>query len=229
LRSYLLDPPTHVVGDSFFNDHDQEQEDYNEGDEEEGLDLSELERRELRETWEATGWNEERRNGNGGWTVVNRPFNSSSTTRTITRDSGSGNGVGRSREETNSLAGRALRSKKGVYLIYCGEREKDIEGERVNVPRGFRTTTPLEGDEKGGRRGGGCGALLCAGLIEGVPKKVFVDGGNELEGYSSDLPPSSSGLADLEDEEEKLGEKVGKRGWKGCRGCVTRDLGCRRW
>jgi len=131
----------------------------------------------------------------------------------------------RTREETNSLSGRALRSKKKVCLIYCGGRgpTSSEEEEEEVIPVGFTANT-------GGGQRKGCGALLCArGLVEGVPKKVFVDGGMELEGMSSDLPPSSLGLADLEDEEEGLGERTGKRGWKSCKGCITRDLGCRRW
>ncbi|GAA5902413.1 uncharacterized protein JCM6883_001401 [Sporobolomyces salmoneus] len=165
---------------------------------------------------------------------VPNPNSRGETERVISRNSritanqqrqGSSTGeTGRSREETNSLSGRALRSKKGVYLLYCGGTEStSSEGE--SLPRGFER---VDGGKEAKPRG--CGALICArGLIEGIPKKVFADDKKEeLEAFSSDLPPSTIGLADLEDEEEGLGERVGKRGWKGCKGCITRDLGCRR-
>ncbi|GAA5957992.1 hypothetical protein JCM3765_006226 [Sporobolomyces pararoseus] len=154
---------------------------------------------------------------------------------------------GRSREETNSLSGRLLRSKKQVYLIYCGGGDHDEplqrseEEEEESLPKGFTNTNNIT--QKGGGRGRGCGVLLCSrGLIQsdpqqqggGVSKKVFTDSNSnndkvEIESCSSDLPPSFTWLTDLEEQDQEgLGERIGKRGWKNCKSCITRDLGCKR-
>lgn len=240
-----------MVGESFddSDSRDGEGEQEGEGGFESLRELIDSRRREEEEESGSGRRGEERE-----WTMISRPFGARTTeeeadgiledlreigrgeilgnSRTRERERrvphpeierGGGAGRGRSREETNSLSGRALRSKKGVYLIYCGGGGSSEEEEEEVVPVGFTAST-------GGGIGRGCGALLCArGLVEGVPKKVFVDRGQEVEGMSSDLPPSSLGLADLEDGEEGFGERVGKRGWKNCKGCITRDLGCRRW
>ncbi|GAA5908400.1 hypothetical protein JCM5296_005921 [Sporobolomyces johnsonii] len=142
----------------------------------------------------------------------------------------------RTREEVNALSGRALRSKKGVWLLYCGGEPAPVSAsaESTNpsspiddLPAGFSFASPPENQ--------GCGALVCSrALIDGVPSKVFVDNGVEEPAASSDLPPVAGKVGDLLDEEDGegdekgMGERVGKRGWKGCKGCVTRDLACRR-
>ncbi|GAA5853957.1 hypothetical protein JCM8547_008169 [Rhodosporidiobolus lusitaniae] len=135
----------------------------------------------------------------------------------------------RTREETNALMGHALRAKKGVYLLYCGGGEGEGE-DGEGVPRGFER---VEGKGKGKaieEGGGGCGALVCArALLDGVPPKIFTDGGAEVPAASSDLPPAIGRVGDWsEDGVEEGSERVGKRGSKGCKGCVTRDVGCRR-
>lgn len=287
IRSYFLEP-THLVGESFSNDDDNDNdndEDRWEPDEEVRRQMS-IRHRPPRP---------------GALWVINDPFSQSSSgssdepiTVMMTQEQVESSGVlrnairpsssttvtrqqqqqheqqpPRSREETNALAGRALRSKKGVYLIYCGGG-----GQETVVPRGFQANTGSRGG------GGGCGALVCArGLVEGVPKRIFVDrdnindnahtngNGNDEgeeeededdgsttlleEGFSSDLPPSSIALGDvvvdeIDDQDHDgdddvdsrprrqelsglLGERVGKRGRKNCRGCVTRDVACRRW
>ncbi|GAA5942471.1 hypothetical protein JCM3775_006997 [Rhodotorula graminis] len=153
----------------------------------------------------------------------------------------------RTREETNAMMGAALRSKKPVELLYCGGPA--VEG----LPAGFSwaddgaaasastsstastsastssTSAALKG--KGRARAEGCGALVCArALLEGVPGKVFEDQGREEAAASSDLPPCADKVADFGGEEDGLGggERIGERGWRGCKGCVTRDVGCKR-
>lgn len=130
------------------------------------------------------------------------------------------------------MMGHSLRSGKGVYSLYCGGDGGEGEGGEGEVPEGFYRA---QGGEGGGRKG--CGALVCArALVEGVPRKVFDDGdgkkgkGREEEAVSSDLPPHGGRVGDWDDGTTEEGaERVGRRGWKGCKGCVTRDVGCKRW
>ncbi|BGP35767.1 hypothetical protein JCM10296v2_007619 [Rhodotorula toruloides] len=129
----------------------------------------------------------------------------------------------RTREETNALMGMALRSKKEVYLLYCGGNGTLAE---ASLPTGFSFAENAEGDGNGG-----CGALVCSrALLEGVPDKVFDDelARRERPAASSDLPPRADRVGDWNEGTGTGGERVGKRGWKGCKGCVTRDIGCRR-
>ncbi|GAA5928433.1 hypothetical protein JCM1841_005672 [Sporobolomyces salmonicolor] len=142
----------------------------------------------------------------------------------------------RTREEVNALSGRALRSKKCVWLLYCGgslapspasSSSSNPSSPGDDLPAGFSFTAPPQNQ--------GCGALVCSrALLDGVPTKVFVDNGVEEPAASSDLPPVAGKVGDLLDDEDgegrekSMGERVGKRGWRGCKGCVTRDLACRR-
>ncbi|GAA5839934.1 hypothetical protein JCM9279_005214 [Rhodotorula babjevae] len=154
----------------------------------------------------------------------------------------------RTREETNAMMGAALRSKKPVALLYCGGA--GAEG----LPAGFSwaddataptsastsasasssasasTSSGAAGKGKGRARAEGCGALVCArALVDGVPGKVFEDQGREEPAASSDLPPCADKVADFGGDEGELGgERIGKRGWRGCKGCLTRDVGCKR-
>ncbi|GAA5845238.1 hypothetical protein JCM11251_003853 [Rhodosporidiobolus azoricus] len=161
--------------------------------------------------------------------VLNNPISASSPPRR------------RTREETNALMGHALRAKKGVYLLYCGgeEGERGVgEGEVGEaLPPGFSYAAG-GGEASEGRSAfrRGCGALLCArALLSGVPSKVFSDEdarrGLECAAASSDLPPSAARVTDWDATGKGEGdavERVGKRGWKGCKGCITRDVGCKR-
>ncbi|GAA6053785.1 hypothetical protein NBRC10513_005546 [Rhodotorula toruloides] len=136
---------------------------------------------------------------------------------------GTVSGGRRTREETNALMGMALRSKKEVYLLYCGGNGTV---EEVSLPPGFSFAGNAEED---GNQG--CGALVCSrALLEGVPDKVFDDepARRERPAASSDLPPRADRVGDWNEGTGVGGERVGKRGWKGCKGCVTRDIGCRR-
>ncbi|BGO96044.1 hypothetical protein NBRC10512v2_007760 [Rhodotorula toruloides] len=129
----------------------------------------------------------------------------------------------RTREETNALMGMALRSKKEVYLLYCGGNGAVDE---VSLPSGFAFAGNAAEDGNAG-----CGALVCSrALLEGVPDKVFDDepARRERPAASSDLPPRADRVGDWNEGTGVGGERVGKRGWKGCKGCVTRDIGCRR-
>ncbi|BGP20661.1 hypothetical protein JCM10213_001093 [Rhodosporidiobolus nylandii] len=137
----------------------------------------------------------------------------------------------RTREETNSLMGHALRAKKPVYLLYCGGGS----GADSPLPEGFTAESA-----SGGSGGGGCGALVCArALLDGVPGRIFSDpdarDGLEKQAAASDLPPHEGRVVDWAAEggdAEGVGgvgaERVAKRGKKGCKGCLTRDVGCRR-
>lgn len=157
----------------------------------------------------------------------------------------------RTREETNAMMGAALRSKKPVYLLYCGndgstliDDDDEEEGgggpsEEGRLPTGFHPGDAATGS-------GGCGALVCSrALLDGVPNMIFRDSSSDPESgpadtaaaaviveeeraASSDLPPRADRVADLF-EGDGVGERVGQRGWKKCRGCVTRDVACTRW
>ncbi|GAA6044352.1 hypothetical protein JCM8097_002783 [Rhodosporidiobolus ruineniae] len=143
----------------------------------------------------------------------------------------------RTREETNAMVGHALRGKKRVWVVYCGgeeglEEQDEEGGERL--PSGFEYVGGSDGESGSGARSRarGCGALLSARvLVDGVPPRVFSDAdaraGKERPAVASDLPPSVGRVGDLEGDGEG-GQRVGRRGWKGCKGCVTRDLGCKR-
>lgn len=136
----------------------------------------------------------------------------------------------RTREETNALMGATLRSKKSVWLLYCGSDGANGDGP---LPAGFshastRASNPH--DTPDAAFSSGCGALVCSrALLDGVPDKVFSDGRDSFEqpAASSDLPPRADKVSDLEGE--GAGERVGARGWKKCKGCVTRDIACTRW
>ncbi|GAA5982752.1 hypothetical protein JCM10908_006771 [Rhodotorula pacifica] len=142
----------------------------------------------------------------------------------------------RTREETNSLMGAALRSKKPVWLLYCGD-DGSFNGGGERLPAGFRSRGNSDG---GGEGRGGCGALVCSrALLDGVADKVFFDvplpenhedpddeEGQEYPAASSDLPPRADRVADL--ERDGTGDWVGVRGSKKCGGCVTRDVACTR-
>ncbi|GAA6006600.1 hypothetical protein JCM11491_003112 [Sporobolomyces phaffii] len=225
LRSYFLVEPTSSARSSFFAEEN--------GDDDRVVDLLRgISSESVTPAAAAPRPRDDNDEAETNWTIVERPFarprparsemtRTDDTTTTTTTTTASA----RSREETNSLAGRALRSRKRVYLVYCGGENHNNDEE--TVPNGF--------DDRNGRRQvqrGGCGALLCArGLVDGVPNKVFDDAHDTLDpvgGSSSDLPPSTTALADLVDDAHGLGERVGKRGWRGCKGCVTRDLGCRK-
>ena len=151
------------------------------------------------------------------------------------------------------MMGAALRSKKPVYLLYCGndgstliddDDDEDEEegggagpssGQGRRLPTGFHPGVATMGT-------GGCGALVCArALLDGVPNMIFRDSSasdpdpdsgpavtTEERAASSDLPPRADRVADLF-EGDGVGERVGRRGWKKCRGCVTRDVACTRW
>lgn len=149
------------------------------------------------------------------------------------------------------MMGAALRSKKPVYLLYCGndgsstlidDDEEEEEGggaggspgEGRRLPTGFHPGVATTGTR-------GCGALVCArALLDGVPNMIFRDSSSsdpdsgadaattEERAASSDLPPRADRVADLF-EGDGVGERVGRRGWKKCRGCVTRDVACTRW
>ncbi|GAA6011162.1 hypothetical protein JCM10207_005519 [Rhodosporidiobolus poonsookiae] len=153
----------------------------------------------------------------------------------------------RTREETNAMMGHALRAKKPVWVLYCGggagahDAEDEEDGGDLSVPAGFEFVDYERASEvrrAGGRNGlgdgKGCGALVCArALVDGVPPRLFGDVGADGHGVerpaaASDLPPAASRIGDIELEDGTLGEKVGKRGAKGCKGCVTRDLACKR-
>ncbi|KWU45228.1 hypothetical protein RHOSPDRAFT_33173 [Rhodotorula sp. JG-1b] len=149
----------------------------------------------------------------------------------------------RTREETNAMMGAALRSKKFVYLLYCGndgstliddddDEEEEEEGggagpssgQGRRLPTGFHPGVATMGT-------GGCGALVCArALLDGVPNMIFRDSSasdpdsgaaaadtTEERAASSDLPPRADRVADLF-EGDGVGERVGRRGWKRCRG-----------
>ncbi|BGP27991.1 hypothetical protein JCM10295v2_006978 [Rhodotorula toruloides] len=136
---------------------------------------------------------------------------------------GTDTGGRRTREETNALMGMALRSKKEVFLLYCGGNGTVDE---ISLPPGFCFASDSVEDANEG-----CGALVCSrALLEGVPDKVFDDEPARLErpAASSDLPPAADKVGDWAAEPGVGGERVGRRGWKGCKGCVTRDIGCRR-
>ncbi|GAA5884115.1 hypothetical protein JCM6882_002145 [Rhodosporidiobolus microsporus] len=146
----------------------------------------------------------------------------------------------RTREETNALMGHALRAKKGVYLLYCGGGDPVPPSSSSDeaLPPGFSYAAPVDGPDGTDPPRSGCGALICArALLDGVPSKVFSDedarAGRERAAASSDLPPSAARVVDWDaagrgDGEGGGGERVGRRGWKGCKGCVTRDVGCKR-
>ncbi|GAA5943406.1 uncharacterized protein JCM15063_002941 [Sporobolomyces koalae] len=127
------------------------------------------------------------------------------------------------REQSYTLQGRDRRSHHTVYLVYCGGNTEQGQHE---------PDQPLEE-----RSSKGCGTLICsrALLDDKLPPKMFQD--SEPRGsststlfpsLSSDLPPNSMRLGDLVNPETGLGERVGSRGFCGCRGCITRDLGCKR-
>ncbi|GAA5871421.1 hypothetical protein JCM3774_005593 [Rhodotorula dairenensis] len=139
----------------------------------------------------------------------------------------------RTREETNAMMGAALRSKKPVYLLYCGDDGSVARAKGQEcLPTGFTSgdiISPSTAAAAAATQGGkGCGALVCArALLDGVPDKLFTDPLRAAErAASSDLPPRADRVADLEGD--GVGERVGKRGWKTCRGCVTRDVACTR-
>lgn len=145
--------------------------------------------------------------------------------------SGSGSERRRTREDTNALMGAALRSKKYVWVLYCGN-DGSAEGERL--PAGFSRRGDAAGalEEQGMdlEASRGCGALVCSrALLEGVPDKVFRDGAaaKEQGAASSDLPPCADKVADLDGD--GVGQRVGARGGKKCKGCVTHDIACTRW
>ncbi|GAA6056234.1 hypothetical protein JCM3770_002100 [Rhodotorula araucariae] len=130
----------------------------------------------------------------------------------------------RTREETNAMMGAALRSKKGVALLYCGGSPSF----ETTLPAGFAWAE--EGTERAPATRG-CGALVCArALLDGVPAKVFTDARDAREepAASSDLPPVAERVGDWAGAGQDDCERVGKRGWGGCKGCLTRDLGCKR-
>lgn len=136
---------------------------------------------------------------------------------------GASSGIRRTREETNALMGMALRSKKEVCLLYCGGNGT---ADTTSLPPGFSFASESEDVERG------CGALVCSrALLEGVPNKLFDDDAarRERPAASSDLPPRADKVGDWNLGHGASGERIGKRGWKGCKGCVTRDIGCRRW
>ncbi|GJN94208.1 hypothetical protein Rhopal_007282-T1 [Rhodotorula paludigena] len=130
----------------------------------------------------------------------------------------------RTREETNALMGATLRSKRRVELLYCGASPTAAAGVGgAALPRGFEWSVGSGSSAGATATAKGCGALVCArALSDGVPERVFVDGGEEERAACSDLPPSAKRVADLggaEGEGEgREGERVAKRGWKGCRG-----------
>lgn len=68
--------------------------------------------------------------------------------------------------------------------------------------------------------------MVCArGLLE-VPSKVFdIEDGGEEKAVAGDLPPCSQRVGDVEGGPEKVGD----RGVLGCKGCLTKDVGCRAW
>lgn len=124
---------------------------------------------------------------------------------------------GRDRDETNALIGQTLRTKKDCLLVYCGARKEEP------LPKGF--TFKNEGSEKVSSVGGGCGALVCARGLGGVPKRLFEQTEGEEETVSSDLPPLAERVGDV----EKGKEQKSMRGLNGCEGCRTKDIGCRAW
>jgi hypothetical protein len=164
------------------------------------------------------------------------------------------------------MMGAALRSKKPVYLLYCGndgsstlidddDEEEEAGGGGGSSREGRLPTGFHPGAAAAGTRG--CGALVCArALLDGVPNMIFRDSSSsssnpdpepvlesesgpadmaaeaappaEERAASSDLPPRADRVADLF-EGDGVGERVGRRGWKKCRGCVTRDVACTRW
>lgn len=122
----------------------------------------------------------------------------------------------------NGTTGHIARGKQEVVLLYCGGPKS-----KEDLPKGWY----WEGGG-GDEVGGGCGTLICARGLLGVPGKVFdfdesEDGGGmeEEESVASDLPPCSERVGDV------VGgpEKVGDRGVLGCRGCSTKDVACRAW
>jgi len=148
------------------------------------------------------------------------------------------------------MMGAALRSKKPVALLYCGGSGAEglpagfswaddgafastsaSTSASASAPASTSTSRGAAGKGKGRARAEGCGALVCArALVDGVPGKVFEDQGREEPAASSDLPPCADKVADFGgDEGESGGERIGKRGWRGCKGCLTRDVGCKRW
>ncbi|ORY56792.1 hypothetical protein BCR35DRAFT_315886 [Leucosporidium creatinivorum] len=137
----------------------------------------------------------------------------------------------RTREETNALMGRALRMKKGVWVLYCGGGGSEGEGEE-GLPKGFHW--PGEEGE------GGCGALLCARGLREVPRRRFSsthlsegeveeEEGEAEPALATDLPPSSSRVVDVHPEEG--GREVRVTGGEGqggnCVGCWVKEVGCR--
>lgn len=131
-------------------------------------------------------------------------------------------------------------------------RSRRRRGQRRHrrLPTGFHPGAAAAGTR-------GCGALVCArALLDGVPNMIFRDSSSsssnpdpepvlesesgpadmaaeaappaEERAASSDLPPRADRVADLF-EGDGVGERVGRRGWKKCRGCVTRDVACTRW
>ncbi|KAG0660763.1 hypothetical protein C6P46_004447 [Rhodotorula mucilaginosa] len=131
----------------------------------------------------------------------------------------------------------------GSTLIDDDDREEEGGGgppsDEGRLPTGFRPGAAAAGTR-------GCGALVCArALLDGVPNMIFRDPSSsssnpdpesvsesesgpadtaaaaappaEERAASSDLPPRADTVADLF-EGDGVGERVGRRGWKKCRG-----------